>query len=208
MRRSLVVAFVLSLIMAPLSVAMASDRTELRIVSLSRNVTYSHSRGGDKYFVAGIDTLTELKVVLAHGKVDGPRETVQSMCRRYHCLVGINGDFFGGPGPHGAVVISGHILRTAYSQRAQIWISKSLIFQASPPPALIGLSLGSKQIALSTESGYEYQYGFNLYLCVRGRAESSLGRIDCGVPVFMSLVVPTTMAPPTECARSGSLLQD
>ncbi|MEO7617631.1 MAG: phosphodiester glycosidase family protein, partial [Candidatus Saccharibacteria bacterium] len=92
---------------------------------LTREVLYSRSHSGDKFFVAKVDSTRQLRVVLAHDQVGGKLETVASMCRRYHCLVGINGDFFGGPVAVGGISIAGHVLRTPYSHHGQIMLRRN-----------------------------------------------------------------------------------
>ena len=132
MRRSLL-AVVLCLAMLPSVAAMASDQVTLSTVSVTSHLTYLRSHGGDKYFVGALNSSTELKVVLAHDMVDGPRETVASMCRRYHCLAGINGDFFGGTVPMGGIVTNGHLMRTPAASHDQIMMAEGSLILGSAP---------------------------------------------------------------------------
>ena len=65
-----------------------------------------------------------LRAVLSNDQIagDGPRlETTSSMCARVHCLLGVNGDFFGDDNePLGAFVTDGALLRTPSSTHLQL----------------------------------------------------------------------------------------
>jgi len=65
-----------------------------------------------------------LRAVLSNDQIagDDPRlETTSSMCARVHCLLGVNGDFFGDDNePLGAFVTDGALLRTPSSTHLQL----------------------------------------------------------------------------------------
>jgi hypothetical protein len=149
MRRSILMAFGAILIMLPTVAAQASSEVTIKSTYLSRDVLYSRSHGGEKFFAAKVDWTGQLRVVLAHDQVGGKLETVASMCQRYHCLVGINGDFFGGPVAVGGISISGHILRTPYSRHGQVMLHpEGVSLVGDPKDQRVVLISGKLHIAL------------------------------------------------------------
>src|SRR5919197_6663116 len=62
----------------------------------------------------------EFRTVTARNGVRGRPERTSSMCRRRHCLVGVNGDFFDKGMPVGGVVSLGRLLRSPAATRPHV----------------------------------------------------------------------------------------
>src|SRR5919197_2272819 len=62
----------------------------------------------------------EFRTVAARNGVRGRPERTSSMCRRRHCLLGVNGDFFSKGMPVGGVVSLGRLLRSPAATRPHV----------------------------------------------------------------------------------------
>ncbi len=145
MRLDTAVMISICIIMACAPNVLAVDSGGLE-KTIDRNVSFLHSRAGEQVFSVRVDNSSQLKVVLAHDKVDGPRETVVSMCRRYHCLAAVNGDFYGGNNPHGGIISEGHIYRTPHQESGQVWFGESLDFVEHPSNDFVKLTQSNGRI--------------------------------------------------------------
>jgi len=81
------------------------------------------------------DAPVALRTVSSYDRIagGGPRlERTSSMCRRAHCLVAVNGDFFREEVPVGAVAADGELLRSPNPKHHQLYVDPRGRLQAGP----------------------------------------------------------------------------
>ncbi len=89
---------------------------------LAPGVLYQHYTGSIDMHVTRLSAtaVDQLRVEPAAGRVSGARETVPAMCARLHCLVAVNGDYFGPRDTSGGMVSAGRLLRSAVAGHEQL----------------------------------------------------------------------------------------
>jgi len=94
----------------------------------------------------------DLRVVNANDKIStSPREleTTSSMCRRVHCVVGVNGDFHTIGEPAGAVIVDRRMLHSPDPSRPQLTLTGDGRLVAGPLPWSGSVSAIGLQIAVA-----------------------------------------------------------
>jgi hypothetical protein len=97
----------------------------------------------------------DLRVVNAHDKISKNSrdlETTSSMCKRVHCIVGVNGDFHKLGAPAGGVIVDGRMLHSPDPDRPQLTLTKDghLVAGTYPWSGTLSTSDGSPAPAVAT----------------------------------------------------------
>ncbi|HEX9774690.1 MAG TPA: phosphodiester glycosidase family protein [Actinomycetota bacterium] len=133
LRRAIVLAAALAAAVAPLSPGHAAGARDLardRRARLATGVVHEHLTAADPDLSVNVARISpeaqaELRTVSAADAVDGAHlERPSAMCARVGCIAAINGDFFRGNAPVGAVVSGGEMIRSPARSHRQLMVGR------------------------------------------------------------------------------------
>jgi hypothetical protein len=124
----------------------------------------------------------DLQVVNANDRISASAqdlETTSSMCRRVHCIAGVNGDFHKFGVPAGAVIAGGRMLRSPDPDRPQLTVTKDgrLVAGAFPWTATVTSGNGH-QLPVSTVNVAPPADGLAVFTAEYGPVTDESSRVE------------------------------
>nr|MCA1845144.1 phosphodiester glycosidase family protein [Actinomycetota bacterium] len=124
----------------------------------------------------------DLRVVDANDKIStspSELEPTSSICRRLHCIVGLNGDFNRAGTPEGAVVIDGRMLHSPDPARPQLTVTGDGHLAAGPFPWTGSLSgADGTRLPVTTVNAAPTGDGLALYTPAYGTRTDPSSRVE------------------------------